>query len=160
MTLAGIPTTMSSEMRGGTWRCQCAPHFVRPPVRCITRYPSYFLSRLAILSPRSNVAAYVGHGFGVCSQLPGQEDHYQNNTLVMTSSGDYGKGTCPPHDAYVVTSGNKVYTQDGKVSECGMSLEDFQAKGYDHGTTAGVWPEDQELATAVRAALYADTGMP
>lgn len=63
----------------------------------------------------NNVAAYVGHGFGVCAQLPGQEDHYQNNTLVMTSSGNYGSGTCPPSEAYVVTSGNKVYTQDGNV---------------------------------------------
>jgi len=41
-----------------------------------------------------------------------------------------------------------------------MSLADYQAKGYDKGTTAGAWPADSDLVAAVKGALWADIGMP
>ena len=100
----------------------------------------------------NNIYAYVGNGFGIVGQLPGHEDMFYNNMVILTRDGDYGHGTCSGPGMTVVHD-NKVYTPTGKVTECGMSLSDWQAKGNDHGTTAGVWPSDDMLVSATKKLL-------
>ena len=39
---------------------------------------------------------------------------------------------------------------NGKVTECGMDLDKWQAKGNDPGTTANKWPSDEELLDMVK----------
>lgn len=92
----------------------------------------------------SNVDAFIGRGFGVCSQLPGQNDYFYNNTLIQTADGDYGKGACTG-DAKTVVHDNRVFTPTGKVTECGKTLAQWQAAGNDPGTTAGVIPDSATI---------------
>ena len=99
-----------------------------------------------------NIYAYVGKGFGICSQLKGHEDYFYNNTVVMTSDGDYGNPTCSG-DGKTVLHDNKIYSPSGKVTECKMSLADWQAKGNDPGTTAGSFPADDDLIAMMKKRL-------
>lgn len=100
----------------------------------------------------NNIYAYVGRGFGICSQLKSHEDFFYNNTVVMTHDGDYGNPTCSG-DGMTVVHDNKIYTPSGTMSECGMSLHDWQAKGNDPRTTAGKIPEDAVIIDAARHLL-------
>ncbi|XP_019849680.1 PREDICTED: uncharacterized protein LOC109580680 [Amphimedon queenslandica] len=92
----------------------------------------------------NNIYAYVGTGFIINGQLKGHEDYFYNNTVVQTSDGNYGTPTCSG-DGKTVVHDNKIYTPNGKVTECKMSLAEWQAKGNDPGTIAGKWPEDDVL---------------
>lgn len=100
----------------------------------------------------NNIYAYVGHGFGICSQLKGHEDYFYNNTVVMTHDGDYGNPTCSG-DGMTVVHDNKIYTPNGNVTECKMSLQEWQAKGNDKGTIAGKIPDDSVIIDAARQLL-------
>ena len=97
----------------------------------------------------NNIYAYVISGFGINSQLEGHEDYFYNNTVVMTRDGDYGSGTCDGAGKTVVHD-NRIYSPTGKITECKMSLAEWQAKGNDPGTTAGTWPDDSDLEAMVR----------
>ena len=92
----------------------------------------------------NNIYAYVINGFGINDQLSGHEDYFYNNTVVMTRDGDYGHGTCDGPGKTVVHD-NRIYSPNGKITECKMSLSEWQAKGNDPGTTASKWPDDKEL---------------
>ena len=92
----------------------------------------------------NNIYAYVGTGFRINSQLEGHEDYFYNNTVVMTGTGDYGNPTCDGPGKTVLHD-NHIYNKDGKVTECKMSLAEWQAKGNDPGTTAATWPDDDRL---------------
>jgi hypothetical protein len=92
----------------------------------------------------NNIYGYVGHGFGINGQLDGHEDYFYNNVVVQTKDGDYGNPTCSGEGKTIVHD-NQIYTPSGKVTECSMSLDEWQAKGNDHGTTANKWPEDDDL---------------
>ena len=100
----------------------------------------------------NNIYAYVGRGFGICSQLKGHEDYFYNNTVVMGRDGDYGNPTCSG-DGMTVVHDNKIYTPNGKVTECKMSLAEWQAKGNDKGTTAGKIPDDKVILDAASRLL-------
>ena len=100
----------------------------------------------------NNIYAYVGHGYGIVGQLPGHVDMFYDNTVVMTKDGDYGNGACSG-SAMTVVHDNRIHTPTGKVTECGMSLKDWQAKGNDPGTTADVWPSDDDLVSATKKLL-------
>ena len=100
-----------------------------------------------------NIYAYVGKGFGICPQLAGHEDYFYNNTVVMTTNGDYGSGQTCSGDGKTVVHDNHIYTPTGMVTECKMSLAEWQAKGNDPGTTASTWPSDDDLVKATRQLL-------
>lgn len=100
----------------------------------------------------NNIYAYVGHAFGICKQLNGHEDYFYNNTVVMTKDGDYGNMQCSG-DGVTVVHDNKIHTPTGKVTECGMSLADWQAKGHDPNTTASTFPSDDDLVKMSRQLL-------
>jgi len=104
----------------------------------------------------NNVYAYVGTGFKITSQKKGHEDYFYNNTVVMTSDGDYGNPTCSG-DGKTVLHDNKIYSPTGKVTECKMSLADWQAKGNDPGTTAAPFPQDDDLISAMKITLNITT---
>ena len=100
----------------------------------------------------NNIYAYVDKGFGISQQLKGHEDYFYNNTVVMNNDGDYGNGKCSG-DGMTVVHDNKIYTPTGKVTECGMSLGAWQAKGNDPGTTAGKLPDDDTLVKMIQQLL-------
>ena len=100
----------------------------------------------------NNIYAYVGRGFGINGQLDGHEDYFYNNTVVMTGTGDYGNPTCDGQGKTVLHD-NRIYNKDGKVTECKMSLADWQAKGNDPGTTGAVWPDDDVLVQMTKQLL-------
>lgn len=89
----------------------------------------------------NNVYAFTVDGYFVsCTQLPGQEDLYYNNTSIMLTDGDYGHGTCSGA-APVQLHNNRIFQPKGDVTECGgESLKSRQAAGHDMGTTGGPTP--------------------
>jgi hypothetical protein len=42
-------------------------------------------------------------------------------------------------------SGNKVCNQQGQLSVCGTTLQQWVAAGHDNGTTISKWPSDADL---------------
>ena len=100
----------------------------------------------------NNIYAYVGKGFGICGQREGHEDYYYNNTVVMTRDGDYGNPKCSGPGKTVVHD-NHIFTPTGKVTECGMSLSDWQKQGNDPGSTAAAFPEDNMLLQQIKTLL-------
>ena len=97
----------------------------------------------------NNIYAYVGKGFKICSQHKGHEDYFFNNTVVMTTNGDYGNPKCSG-DGMTVLHDNKIYTPNGKVTECNMSLAEWQAKENDLRTTASKLPEYKDLVMMIK----------
>jgi hypothetical protein len=102
-----------------------------------------------------NVYAFIGRGFSICNQLEGHEDSFYNNVVVQTSDGDYGNPSCTdgPNNAKTIVYGNTIYTPTGSVTECGMSLAAWQAKGNDVGTTAAPTPADSVILALAKTAL-------
>ena len=105
----------------------------------------------------NNIYAYVGRGFGVVPQLPGHADYFYGNEVIMTKDGDYALAqVCNDIPGVVpktVVHDNHIYTPNGNVTECGMSLAEWQAKGNDPGTTASTWPDDDKLVMMVQRLL-------
>ena len=97
-----------------------------------------------------NVYAFVGRGFSICGQLPGHGDIYTNNYVVQNRDGDYGSPSC---DQTTLLHSNQIYTPTGNVTECGMSLAAYQAKGHDVNTTAAPFPASSAILDAARTAL-------
>lgn len=100
----------------------------------------------------NNIYAFVNTGFVITSQLKGHEDYFHNNTVVMNKDGNYGNGKCSG-DGMTVVHDNRIYTPTGNVTECGMSLSDWQAKENDPGTTAGKIPDDVTLVKMIQQLL-------
>ena len=101
-----------------------------------------------------NIYAYAGSGLGVCDQLKGHEDRFYNNQLVITGK-DVGHFRCTDVDSYgaTVLHSNRYYTADGNISECGMALAAWQAKGNDKGSMVATWPKDEEIIGWAKALL-------
>jgi len=71
---------------------------------------------------------------------------------VMVADGAYTNGACSG-DAMPIVHDNKVFSPTANITECGMSLQDWQAKGNDPGTTAAVTPSDQYLIALAQELL-------
>jgi hypothetical protein len=91
----------------------------------------------------NNIYGYVGQGLGVCSQQPGHEDYFFNNTLVTTGS-KVGGFACDG-DAKTVVHDNAYFTPSGNISECKMDLAAWQAAGNDKGSSVGALPADETI---------------
>ena len=52
-----------------------------------------------------------------------------------------------------VVHDNAYYTADGNITECGMSLQAWQAKGNDKGSTVARYPKDDEIIGWAKAKL-------
>jgi hypothetical protein len=85
--------------------------------------------------------------------LDGHEDSFFNNTIVMINDGDYAKPICSGEGASLL-GGNTIFSPTGAITECGMSVQAWQAAGHDAGTVVmGRLPTDQELLDAGKRAL-------
>lgn len=100
----------------------------------------------------NNVYAYVGQGFGICTQIPGEEDFFYNNAVIQTKDGNYANGACSGA-AKTIVYNNSVFSPKGNITECGYPLASWQKQGNDPGTTAAVTPPDAELLAWAAAAL-------
>ena len=103
-----------------------------------------------------NVYLYVGQGFGICNQWSGHEDYFYNNHVIQNNDGNYANGACTdgdPHNAKTIVYNNTIYTPAAHVTECGMTLAEWQAKGNDPMTTANVYPDDATLLGLARNVL-------
>jgi len=100
-----------------------------------------------------NVYAYVGQaiGFYDAPMIPGHEDHFENNTLVLTGT-NVGSFTCSG-DGKTVLAGNEYYTSTGAITECGVPLAEWQARGEDVGSTVAKLPDDATIIGWAKALL-------
>lgn len=103
-----------------------------------------------------NIYAYAGQGLGVCSQLVGHEDYFYDNRVVVTG-GKVGGFRCTddPQGKFgkTVLHDNEYFTADGNISECGMSLQAWQAKGGDKGSSVAPYPDDSVIIGWAKAKL-------
>jgi len=106
----------------------------------------------------NNVYAYVGQGMGVCGTLPGHEDYFYNNKVVMTQSGSTGGPQCSEPKTQM--HDNQYFTPAGTVKECGMPLADAVKKGLDTGSTVASLPSDSTILGWARALLSMKTEVP
>merc|ERR1711924_432480 len=74
----------------------------------------------------SNFFAYVGQAVGLydAPMLDGHVDHFTNNKVVLTGS-HVGAGTCSG-TGKTVLSDNQYFTNSGAITECKVSLADWQ----------------------------------
>lgn len=100
-----------------------------------------------------NLDLFWSRGFGICSQPVGFEDGYYGNYLWLGGDGDYGSGQkCTTPGATVVHS-NTVWSPTGKITECGMTLAQYQAQGGDPGTVGSPYPTDATVLALARQIL-------
>ena len=98
-----------------------------------------------------NLYAYVGQGLGVCEQTPGHEDYFYDNKVILTGN-DVGGFACDGK-AKTIVHGNDYFTKTGNVTECKMSLDAWQAKGNDNGSSVAMWPKDEVILGWARQML-------
>ena len=102
----------------------------------------------------NNLDLFWTQGFGICPQVDGYADGYYDNYLYLMQDGDYGRGqACKGQPGETIVSGNTVWSPTGKVTECKMSLKDYQKQGGDPGTTAAPHPEDSVVLSLARKIL-------
>lgn len=94
--------------------------------------------------------------------IPGFTDGYWNNTCIQEKTGYYASlDSCDPNNpnptVLPVMHDNIIFNPAGKVTiKCGNSeiaLDQWQAKGFDKGTTAHVLPSDAEIISMGKALL-------
>lgn len=91
----------------------------------------------------NNVYAYAGRALGVCSMLDGHEDVFSGNQAVLTGNQVGGPQCKSP--GKTIMANNSYYTSDGTISECGTSLEKWQAQGNEKGSTVSKFPTDATI---------------
>ena len=102
-----------------------------------------------------NVYAYAGGAIGVCSQLVGHEDYFYDNKVVLTGT-KVGGFRCVNEGRYaaVVVHDNQYYSwAPSNLTECGMKLAEWQAKGGDPGSSVGPYPADDVIVGWASALL-------
>ena len=103
-------------------------------------------------APPSRTAAYIGQGYGFCPQLANHSNAFASNVVFQAADGDYGSGTCSG-DGKTIVFNNSIYTPTGRVTECGMTLAQWQAQGNDPGTTAAPYVSDEQLLSWGRTVI-------
>jgi hypothetical protein len=73
--------------------------------------------------------------------------------LYQMKDGNYGSGQTCSGEGTTAVFNNTVWSPTGAITECGMSLAAWQAKGGDPGTTASPFPADAVVIAAARALL-------
>mmetsp|Transcript_11415 Transcript_11415/g.33840 ORF Transcript_11415/g.33840 Transcript_11415/m.33840 type:complete len:781 (-) Transcript_11415:85-2427(-) len=102
----------------------------------------------------NNVYAYVGQALGVDETLPGHEDHFYDNKVVLNGE-NVGGPQCPtaPGAAFTELHGNEYFTKSGKLQVCGKDLPGAQKAGIERGSTVAKTPSDDQLLTWARDVL-------
>ncbi len=101
-----------------------------------------------------NLDLFWSTGFGICSQPNGYADGYYGNYLWLAKDGNYGSGqACMGQTGQTIVFNNTVWSPTGAITECGMSLAQYQAKGGDPGTTGSPYPADSVVLSLARSIL-------
>ncbi len=99
--------------------------------------------------------------FLLCPCLPSHDafdpraaSYFYGNRLVITGT-KVGGFRCPDQGTFgkTVVHDNEYFTADGNITECGMSLQAWQAKGNDKGSTVAKYPKDAEIIGWAKAKL-------
>jgi hypothetical protein len=103
----------------------------------------------------NNVDLFWSRGFGICSQLDGYADAYVGNYLYISGDGPYGDGQSCNGPGRTIVGGNTIWSPTGAITECGMTLQQWQAKdpSNDPGTVATPYPTDDAVLAQVRKTL-------
>ena len=98
---------------------------------------------------------FWSRGFGICSQLDNYSDAYVGNYLYLSGDGPYGDGQSCNGPGRTIVGGNTIWSPSGAITECGMSLAQWQAKdpSNDPGTVAVPYPTDDFVLAQVRKTL-------
>merc|ERR1712203_500976 len=83
----------------------------------------------------NNVYAHVGAGMQTSRTLVGHEDKFFNNKVVLTGNGtgDHWRPQCDGNVTQL--HDNAFFSPDGQFFECGGSLSEAQAQGFDQNST-------------------------
>ena len=98
-----------------------------------------------------NIYAYVGKAIGISPQLPGHQDQFFENKVVLTGT-DLGDFACTGN-ATLIIHDNAYYTASGNLTEYGMPLSSWQARGGDKGSKISSLPSDSEILLWARDML-------
>ena len=102
----------------------------------------------------SSFAAYVGEGMTAVKADPCCVDHFTNMTVVLSGTGNYWHGTCAPSSSANILGDNRIFAANGDVTECGMSVADYQSKfNADLGTKTGPIPSADEMIAMAKEPL-------
>ena len=104
----------------------------------------------------NNLLLFVGKAFGVGPVVPGHADVFENNTAVLLADGPIGGGQDCGDNAGTRTAlaRNRYILPSGHAQECGLALEDWQAKDPEHndpGSVALPFPADLDSAAVLWA---------
>ena len=88
-----------------------------------------------------------------CSAL--HINYYPTPRLQLLTGAKVGWFRCSPVDDYAATvlHDNEYFTADGNVSECGVPLQQWQAKGGDQRSTVALLPKDDVIIAWAKVAL-------
>ena len=101
-----------------------------------------------------NIYAFAGCAISDSTiQIDGHEDSFYENTVIMTGV-DVGKLRCDPPGKTVVYD-NRYYTPTGEITECGMTLEEWQntSPENDPKSTVDTWPTTKYILDLARKKL-------
>jgi hypothetical protein len=92
----------------------------------------------------NNIYAGVGRALSVTGTLPGHQDKFYNNKVIMTGT-DVGSINCKDKDVHADLSKNYFFNPSGNVTVCGKSLAEAQEAGLDSGSSVATTPSDEQV---------------
>jgi len=104
-----------------------------------------------------NIYAYVDQAMGLDGTLPGHEDHFCNNTAVLTGT-NTGAPAC--QGARTVMAGNRYFTPTGGVTVCGEPMAKAQEQGMEIGSSVATIPADDVILGWARSLLSMGRAQP
>ena len=142
-----MPQHSSHALSSSTLSLSRAP--IPPPYTCswinnIIAYPS---SGYALHNGYNGQVGTPGQGI-----LDGYEQRLIGNVLVSPRDGEYALPICSGRGKTIMAN-NTIYSPTGNVSECGMTLAQWQAQGNDLGTTGSPFPDDSVVLGVARKIL-------
>ena len=92
-----------------------------------------------------NVYAYIDYFFGQCCNA-GAYDQFHGNAVISSNNGVYTSNCDLPKgtDGMQIYN-NSIYIPSGTLKVCGMTFQQWQAKGNDPGTTINTLLTDQQV---------------
>lgn len=86
----------------------------------------------------SNIDARVQVALHIGSTLPGHEDYFYDNKVVLISGNSSGELPCS--DPQPQLHDNQYFTVDGTLTVCDKSLADIQKEGLENASTVAKTP--------------------
>jgi len=100
---------------------------------------------------QDNIYAYTWRAlWETVRVIEGDENWFTGNKVFMTTT-DIGHFRCEGSGMPII-SDNEYYSPNGTVTECGMTLKEWQAAGHDPGSLAKILPDDVDVILDLAAA--------